>query len=148
MGIGPPAGEDASDVAKVVRQSAAARQLDAAQAEHESRVRLPELDHHAPREVEDHESAEEVAGSDDATPAARGPDRDRAHGGDLVELRRVARDAVAEIDAPGQGRRDAVGVVLEPAQEAPDAPDGDSRAEREHEEIARRAPLAEDALHP
>ena len=54
----------------------------------------------------------------------------------------MARDAVAEIDAPRQRRRQAVGAILETAQETPEAADRRSDADRHDEEVAGRAPLA------
>src|SRR6185437_2041920 len=48
----------------------------------------------------------------------------------------MPRDAVAEVDAPGQRGRFAAGVVGEAGEEAADAADGDAEAERDGEEIA------------
>lgn len=48
----------------------------------------------------------------------------------------MARDAVAEVDAPGQGGRGAVGVVGDAGEEASDAPGGDAESKRNGVEIA------------
>jgi hypothetical protein len=48
----------------------------------------------------------------------------------------VARDAVAEVDGPGEIRGRAVGVVGEAGEEASDAADGDAESERDGVEVA------------
>jgi len=55
--------------------------------------------------------------------------------GDLVELGGVARDAVAEVDGPGEAGGRAVGVVGEAGEEASDAADGDAKGERDGVEV-------------
>jgi hypothetical protein len=55
---------------------------------------------------------------------------------DFVELGGMARDAVAEIDGPGETGGSAVGVVGESGEEAADATDGDAESERNSVEIA------------
>jgi hypothetical protein len=55
---------------------------------------------------------------------------------DFVELGGVARDAVAEVDGPGECRGRAVGVVGEAGEEAPDAADGDAEGEGNGVEVA------------
>jgi len=55
---------------------------------------------------------------------------------DFVELGRVAGDAVAEVDGPGEICRRAVGVVGEAGEEAADASDGDAEGERDGIEVA------------
>jgi hypothetical protein len=55
---------------------------------------------------------------------------------ELVELGGVAGDAVAEVDGPGEGGGDAVGVVGEAGDEAAEAADGDADAEGDGEEVA------------
>ena len=47
----------------------------------------------------------------------------RQHHRDVVQLRRVAPNAVAEVHAPGQRGGHAVGVVVQPGREAADAAD-------------------------
>jgi len=56
--------------------------------------------------------------------------------GDLVELGGVARDAVAEVDGPGEAGGRAVGVVGEAGEKASDATDGDAEGERDGVEVA------------
>src|ERR1700682_6006875 len=51
----------------------------------------------------------------------------------------MARDAVAGIDAPGQGSGGAVRVIERAAEKASDAADGDAGGQRNGEEIARAA---------
>jgi len=55
---------------------------------------------------------------------------------DLVELRRMARDAVAEVDGPGEIGRSAVGVVGEASEKAADASDGDAECKWDGVEIS------------
>ena len=64
----------------------------------------------------------------------------------LVELRRVAGYAVAEVHRPGQGRGQPEGVVVEPGQEAAEAPHGHPDREGDGEEVARRRAHAEPTL--
>lgn len=60
----------------------------------------------------------------------------------------MAADSVAEINAPGQRRGDAVGVVGEAREEAADAAEGDAERERRGEEVAGGARFAGSALGP
>lgn len=63
--------------------------------------------------------------------------RDQEH--DLVELRRMARDAVTEIHAPRQAGGRAVGMVGQPCEKAADAADAHADGQRQHESIAAGA---------
>ena len=56
--------------------------------------------------------------------------------GDFVELGGMARDAVAEVDGPGEIGGSAIGVVGESGEEAADAADGDTEGEWDGVEIA------------
>src|SRR5262252_91173 len=60
----------------------------------------------------------------------------------------MSRDAVAEINAPRQTGGDAVSVVLQPGQEASDAADCDSGAQRDGEQVAGPPLDAEHSLRP
>src|SRR5262245_33817767 len=62
-------------------------------------------------------------------------ERESRHGGALIELHRVARHPIAEINAPWQRGRRPVGEVVEAGEEAADAADRD--ADREWERKAR-----------
>src|SRR5215510_13851068 len=64
----------------------------------------------------------------------------RQHGEGFVELHGMAGDAVAEIDAPGQAGRRAVGEVGEAREEAAPAADRDGGGEGRGEHDAGRAP--------
>jgi hypothetical protein len=55
---------------------------------------------------------------------------------DFVELGGVARDAVAEIDGPGERGGRAVSVVGEAGEETSDAADSDAESERDGVEVA------------
>src|SRR5882757_2104286 len=56
---------------------------------------------------------------------------------DLVDLCRMAWDAIAEVDAPGECRGFAVGVVCKTAEKAADASNGDTDTEWDSEEVSR-----------
>src|SRR5438067_2269075 len=60
----------------------------------------------------------------------------------------MAADSTAEIDAPGQGGRDAVGIVFEAAEKAADAADGDADGDGDGEEVAGALHDAEPFLRP
>ena len=60
----------------------------------------------------------------------------------------MARDAVAEIDAPGQAGGDAVRAIRQAGQEAADPADRDPEHERDDEQIAGRHTYAEPSLDP
>ena len=66
---------------------------------------------------------------------------------DFVELRWVARDAVAEVDGPREIRGSAVGVVGEAGEEAANASDGDAESERDGVQIAGGGAEPNEALH-
>src|SRR5262245_52426728 len=67
---------------------------------------------------------------------AQQPERDQTQPEDFVNLNRMSRDAVAEINAPRQASRKAVSIILQSGQETPDASDCDSGAQRDCEQIA------------
>lgn len=113
------------------------------------RVRFEEVDEQAEGHVGDHEEFENVAGvsCESRVPSCelragnafeRGVEKrnPREQEEDFVELRRVAADAVAEVDAPGQMCGNAIGVVGEASEEAADAADGDAGGERDRVEVA------------
>lgn len=58
----------------------------------------------------------------------------------------MAADAIAQIDAPGQGGGGAKGVVLFAGEQAADAADGDADGERDGEDIASAAADAGEAF--
>src|SRR5216684_7515509 len=66
-------------------------------------------------------------------------DQEREHGEGFIELHRMPRDAIAEVDAPRQPCRNAVGVVRKPGKKAAPAPDGDPQRERRDEDEPGRA---------
>ena len=105
-----------------------------------------EVDEQAPGEVGGHEDAKERAVG--VWPAAEGvEDRgEQEEEDDFVELGGMARDAVAEVDGPGERGGLAVGVVGEAGEEAADAADGDAEAEGDGEEVARTGADAEERL--
>src|SRR5215470_10535621 len=57
--------------------------------------------------------------------------REGDHGRALVELYRMAHDPVAEVVAPGQRGRRAVGEIVQPGKEAADTADGHADSERQ-----------------
>jgi len=66
-----------------------------------------------------------------------GEDRDeKQEENNFVELGGMARDAIAEVDGPGEIRGSAVGVVGEAGEEAADAADGDSECEGDGVEVS------------
>ena len=65
----------------------------------------------------------------------------------FVELGGMARDAVAEVDGPGERGGGAVGVVGEAGEEAADAPDGDANSEGDGVEVASGLAESDVALH-
>ena len=71
-----------------------------------------------------------------------------ARNDDLVQLRRMTRDAVAEIDAPRQTGGNAVRAIGQAGQEAADPSDRDPEHERQREQIAGRHGYAEPTLDP
>src|SRR5215831_5633845 len=103
-------------------------------------VGLQELPGEALRSVEADRKIKPVFGDEGvaAKNANDIADRERHHGGALVKLHRVARDAVAEIVAPGQRRRRAIREVVNPGEEAADAADRD--ADRERKRKSRAGP--------
>ena len=57
----------------------------------------------------------------------------------FIDLHRMARDPVAQVDAPGQAGRNAVGLVTQPGEQAAPAADHDAQCERNDERPAGRA---------
>ena len=111
-------------------------------------IGLQELPEEALEAIESGEDVEAIAGRRER-PApqpqeeAQGEER---HGDGFIELDRMAGDAVAEIDGPGQVRGRAIGIVGKPGQEAADAPDGDRHRQRQDQDRPGRTPYAEDAF--
>src|SRR5437879_2556950 len=86
-------------------------------------IGLPELPQETLRAVEADREIEPVldheAVTRDHAPHIDG--REGSHRRGLIELHRMAKDAVAEIVAPGQRRRRAIGEVLDASEIAADA---------------------------
>src|ERR1044072_7164994 len=97
----------------------------------QARIGLPELPDETLRGVEEGEQIESAAAGPFGAARERGEiEAEKGeHRQALVELDRMAGDAVAEVDSPGKRRRRAVGLVGQAGEEAADATDGD--AERE-----------------
>src|SRR5712691_3203208 len=93
---------------------------------------LEELEAEAKPEVADHEQLEQITFA--MRPAAE-PKEQRQQAqqkkGDLIQLGWMARNAVAEVDGPGQLGGQAVGVIVQPGQEAAEAPDRNPDGQRE-----------------
>ena len=64
----------------------------------------------------------------------------------LVELRRMAWDAVAVVDGPGERSRKPMRMIIEAGEETTDAADTDSHRDRYREQVARRSGEAEPPL--
>src|SRR5580658_9702172 len=85
-------------------------------------------------------------------PVAPGPEardideQEQRHGSGLIDLHRVPRDAVAQIDAPRERGRRTISQVREPGEEAPPAADDDPESERPDEDRPGRSPYAADRL--
>jgi hypothetical protein len=132
--------------------------LNSSETEKDARVGFDEVAEKAEREVGDHEEFECVTGQEGAVVgagilrlrrgfASRGlcsaQDDNFVKDGyqdqeedDFVELGGMARDAIAEVDGPGEIGGNAIGVVGESGEEAADAADGDAAGEWDGVEIA------------
>src|SRR6185436_8146245 len=76
-------------------------------------------------------------------PKAKQHDRGKQH---VVNRSGMARDTVAEIDAPGQRGGRAVGVIVKPGEQAPDASNDETNQDGRDETVAGRLAYADDAL--
>jgi hypothetical protein len=110
--------------------------LDQRQTQRKPRVRFECVDDESKREIRDHEQPEAIAGSREGGRLSGKEDGEHRKKRDLVELRRMAGDAVTEVDAhPGCGGCSERAVV-QTCQETADAADRDADRERQREEIA------------
>ena len=114
----------------------------------ESRVGLEEVDRETEGEVAHEEGAEAQALAMRPLREAQESGGGRNQERDLVELGGVAAHAVAEIDAPGERGRDAVGAVGEPVEIAPDAADRHRDGQWDREQVARSPDNPEAAFGP
>jgi len=110
-------------------------------------LRLEEVDEESPCEVCDEKYTEDAAFDMWASVPAIKNDPENCEEKDFVNLRRVTRYSVAKVDAPGKRGGFAVGVVGETGQEAPNATNGDAKAEWNGEEIAGAGADAGKKLH-
>lgn len=99
-------------------------------------LRLEKVDEETPCEVGGEKGAKDTAFDMGASVPAIKNDPENREEKDFINLRGVARNAVAKVDAPGKHGGFAVGVVGETGQEAPNATNGDAKAEWDGEEIA------------
>ena len=97
------------------------------------RLRFDEVDEKAPREIGGEEEAERRAlRVRVAIIAAKGEGK-QSEENDLVELRGMTGDIIAEVYSPGEGGGIAEGVVGKASEEAADTADGDTDAEGNRE---------------
>jgi len=113
------------DVAAVVREHCRASPLDAGE-DPDAYFGLQEIDREPPGEIGDHEGSKNVALAVRAFQEAQEKEQQREREDRFIQLRGVAADSVAEIDAPWQRGGDAVSVVGEAREEATDTADGDA----------------------
>src|ERR1043165_4588539 len=110
----------------------------------QARIGFPELPDEALNGVEQDEQVEGAAAGPLRPPGESGEveAEEGEHRQALVELDRVAADAVAEIDAPGERGGRAVGLVRQAGEKAADAADRDAERERADPDQSGRTPDA------
>src|SRR4051794_5907320 len=98
MGAAPEGGEQPWDVARIVEEAHRAGELDSGDPEVGSRLRLDEIQREAEREVEHHEAAERIAGTQacgrEPRTRSKCPPGDQRQRENLVELRGMPAHAV------------------------------------------------------
>src|SRR5436309_5862654 len=101
----PDPENDAREVARIVEEARHARELDPRESEPGAGLGFEHVDGDPEGEVEREEATEQIPAfelpREQPRTGGADPERDHAEGRDLVELGRVAADAVPEIHAPG-----------------------------------------------
>lgn len=100
----------------------------------------------AKREIASHEEFKQVAFAMRAPRYGENKNAEQDDEENFVELGGMAADAVAEVDAPRQRGGGAGGLVIDAGEEAANAPDGDTDAQRKGKEVAGTDGNAEQAL--
>src|SRR5438874_10171831 len=126
--------EPSPQIGRVVSEQAQARPLEGAQAS-ESRVWLERVDHQAKGCIGEHEALENVAGKVRPLEPAEEQKSQSKSKNDFVELDGMAPNAVAEIYTPGQGCWNAIGIVSQAGEEAPQASNRNPEAEWHGKEV-------------
>jgi hypothetical protein len=132
----------------MVEEPEHARDLNPAQSQKDSRPGFDRLEREAKRQIQDEKALEPIAGAFLMAPSRDGPRGDQAERDDLVELRRMPAHAVSKVHAPWKRGGQAVGVIVEPREEAADTPDRHPQTQRQHEQVAGGPRLADPPLHP
>jgi len=91
--------------------------------------------------VDQHENMEAMPPRPALLPDQGGPVNGQKHrnGQRFIDLHRMARDPVAQIDVPRQAGGAAIGLVAQPREQAAPASDDDAQRERDDERSAGRA---------
>ena len=105
-----------------------------------------EVDEQAPGEICGHEDAKSCTFAMPAFVEAIQEKREQKEEDDLIELRWMAANAIAKVDAPGQCGCCSVSIVGQPSEEAADAAYSDTDAEWNGEEFARAGADAADSF--
>jgi hypothetical protein len=122
-----------------------AGELDGAEVEERGFAGFEKFDGEAEKKIAGEVEAEARANGDGAAAHDdREGGREREHKEGFVELGGMAADAVAEIDAPRERCREAVGAIGEAGKEAADPPDGGAEGEGPDEGVAGGADDAAD----
>src|SRR4029453_2552714 len=141
----PHLGHNPRHVRRVVGHEGQAHPLNRGEAA-KAHDRLDEFNQEPEAQIDDHKELEAIA---NACGHARADDQHGAETGendDLVQLRGVPGDPVAEIHPPWQPRRNSVGLVFEAGKKTANPSDRDTEHERQGEEVAGCDAYAPQAL--
>ena len=105
------------------------------------RIGFEELPAEPLHRIDQHEGMEAMPPRPALLPDQRDPVNGQKHrnGQRFIDLHRMARDPVTQIDAPGQAGGGAVGLVAQPREQAAPAPYHDAQCEWDDERPAGRA---------
>src|SRR5207245_10498923 len=97
---------------------------------------IQKIDRNEPQQISGEEPLEAQSGYlRELTTPAMEQRAESEHESDVVELRRVAADAIAEVDRPGQIRRQSEGIVMETGEKAADTADCNAGDQRKDERV-------------
>src|ERR1700685_3674432 len=121
MGGLPPNSQHCGDIAGIPDNSGQARPLDCREAA-ECRSGFQKIARQTPGEIGDQKYSKEVAVSRKISPQEIKDTGEHEQKNNFVNLYRMARNAIAEIDRPEQICRIAVSVIRDSAEKAPQTP--------------------------